>query len=82
MINSISRRMIPIRTSTTYGSGDTIKLASKYDTRMWEPFLLISLVGASKSKEINRIFTYESKRKVANASITEALMSQCLLNRT
>ena len=65
--------MMPIRISTTYGSGDTVKLASKYDTRMWEPFLFISLVGASKSNEINRTFTYESKRKVANASIKEKL---------
>ena len=46
------------------------------------PSFRLSSVGASTLIEVNKILTYDSKMKVAKASMTEALTSQYFLNRS
>ena len=64
------------------GLADSVIFASKYDAiPRVEPFLVMILVGARKSEDTNKNFTYDNKRNVAKASITDALMSHCLRKR-
>ena len=66
----------PMKDRTVFGPSISRTLASKYEEyERVDPFLAISSVGIPKSMETNKNFTYDRRRKVANASIIDALIS-------